>query len=402
MEEITLGADADKPQPIRLNLGAGAVPLEGYINLDRKTGEECYPLARPDNSADEIRASHILEHFPFRTTFNVLADWVRVLKPGGLLKLAVPDFDWQHTVYASDQASQYPLESYLMGGQTDKDDFHFAMFNAAKLTQLMEMAGVGEIERWKSTDPDCSSLPVSLNLQGRKGARKFPSLKGKVEGIYSMPRLAFTDNMFGATTTALALEINFTRRSGAFWGHSMQSVMEMFVDKVPYLLAVDYDTVFHFTDVLSLYRAMESNPQVDALNAVQIGRDRQTILMTIAGENGKPKTFIAPEDAEKDLMPVLSAHFGLTMIRTESLKKLPKPWFHSEPDKDGSWGQGRIDDDVYFWRKWRETGLNLMQANRIPVGHIQQVITWPSQHLDPVHQYLPDYQNHGKPAGVWR
>jgi len=51
-------------EPTRLNLGAGDKPLDGYINLDRKTGQECFPLAYDDGSVDVIRASHILEHFP--------------------------------------------------------------------------------------------------------------------------------------------------------------------------------------------------------------------------------------------------------------------------------------------------------------------------------------------------
>ena len=45
-----------------------------------------------DESVDEIRASHVLEHFPQAQLPAVIADWVRALTKGGKLKIAVPDF----------------------------------------------------------------------------------------------------------------------------------------------------------------------------------------------------------------------------------------------------------------------------------------------------------------------
>ena len=56
---------------MKLNLGAGEQQLEGYTNLDRKTGQEVYPLSgfltdhreldECDRNITEIRASHVLE-----------------------------------------------------------------------------------------------------------------------------------------------------------------------------------------------------------------------------------------------------------------------------------------------------------------------------------------------------
>lgn len=154
---------------IKLNLGGGTNPIPGYEVVDRITGKEAYPLAYADNSADEIRASHILEHFSHRWTLRVIEDWVRVLRPGGLLKIAVPDFEWIVEKYHSDEAGSLPLEAYLMGSQIAEDDgSHLAIFNEAKLQTLMEMAGLVQITRWTGDEADCSGLPVSLNLQGYK------------------------------------------------------------------------------------------------------------------------------------------------------------------------------------------------------------------------------------------
>ena len=63
-------------EKVRLNLGAGDSHLEGFKPIDRKLGSEVYPLAYNDESVDEIYASHVLEHFPYTKTQDVLDDWV--------------------------------------------------------------------------------------------------------------------------------------------------------------------------------------------------------------------------------------------------------------------------------------------------------------------------------------
>lgn len=173
---------------MKLNLGSGDVPLDGYRNLDAKTRDKLYPLAicqgekRPitgdpyydreelvDNSADEIRASHVLEHFPHYQTLSVLKEWVRVLKPGGWLKIAVPDFDWIWG-QRKERTNVSPelLEMYLFGGQVDDNDYHKALFTNKKLYELLQSVGLTNIQTWTSEIQDCASLPVSLNLMGQK------------------------------------------------------------------------------------------------------------------------------------------------------------------------------------------------------------------------------------------
>ena len=68
---------------MKLNIGAGTVEIEGFTPVDRRVGLEAYPLTYADGSVCEIRASHILEHFSEAEVPKVLADWVRVLEPGG-------------------------------------------------------------------------------------------------------------------------------------------------------------------------------------------------------------------------------------------------------------------------------------------------------------------------------
>lgn len=182
-----------RDRPLRLNPGAGGTSLPGYTPVDRKTGGFVCPLtagrdvaadeADPppwclpgggiaDNSVEAIYASHVPEHFSHRLTPAVLREWVRAPAPGGILKAAVPDYDYIHDAYANGTPTPHPIEWYLFGGHVDEDDRHGAMFNRRKLEGLMREAGLDEIEPWVGEINDCASLPVSLNLRGTKKGRE--------------------------------------------------------------------------------------------------------------------------------------------------------------------------------------------------------------------------------------
>lgn len=84
----------------KLHLACGTDYLEGYENVDLYPQEgakvdasyDVTTIPYPDNSIDEIRALHIIEHFDWFQIHNVLREWHRVLKPGGRLVLETPDF----------------------------------------------------------------------------------------------------------------------------------------------------------------------------------------------------------------------------------------------------------------------------------------------------------------------
>jgi glycosyltransferase involved in cell wall biosynthesis len=85
------------PQPsLRLNLGAGEDRRAGYLSVDLRSDvadilADVTRLPFADESAAEIFASDLLEHFPAAKTAQILAEWHRVLAPGGKLTLRVPN-----------------------------------------------------------------------------------------------------------------------------------------------------------------------------------------------------------------------------------------------------------------------------------------------------------------------
>lgn len=90
---------------MKLHLGCGTNYLEGYINIDlpsegqsvMKANADLYQDIRtlnyPENSLDEIRNHHLLEHFTRQDVLDLLLQWRKWLKPGGLLVVETPDFE---------------------------------------------------------------------------------------------------------------------------------------------------------------------------------------------------------------------------------------------------------------------------------------------------------------------
>src|ERR1700682_6456397 len=82
----------------RLEIGSGGRPQPGYIHVDQdpfawhvEAVAPAWRLPFPDNWADEILAVHSLEHVHPHFLLPTLAEWRRVLRPGGRLRVHVPN-----------------------------------------------------------------------------------------------------------------------------------------------------------------------------------------------------------------------------------------------------------------------------------------------------------------------
>ncbi len=388
---------------MKLNLGGGLQKIPGFVTVDRVGGQEVFPLPdHADGSIEEVRASHILEHFGHREVVDVLKEWVRVLKPGGRLRIAVPDFDWirQHV---EDQS--LPLESYLMGGQTDENDYHKSVYTERKLRDLMRYVGLTDIARWESEIQDCAALPVSLNLQGVKAENVVQQdgrieVKAKVAAFMSVPRLGWNDH-WGAAWNALRtpeFNIPLYKFGGAFWEQGVQRSLSTLIDKgIEWAIALDYDTLFDADDVKELLTLAAQYSDADAIVPIQVRRNNDQFLFTMKDAHGNVRRQASLEEFEPDLTPIETGHFGMTLIKLKALQDIPKPWLWSQPGPSGDWDDEKVDADIYFWKKWREHGKSLYQANHIKLGHLQLISTWPTNDWQIKHQYISDWSDNGKP-----
>jgi len=381
-----------------LDLGAGRVSPPGYIPLGRDHGSEIFPLAYADGSVDEIRASHVLEHFPHGQAAAVIKDWVRCLKKGGTLKIAVPDFAKIAKGYL--EGEPQPHESFITGGQVDANDFHHSLYDRDKLRQLLAGAGLVLTRPWVSDIEDCAAYPISLNLEARK-----PHVgELKVSGAMSVPRLGFMDNMFACIEAVIPCSVKLRKHGGVFWGQSLTKVFERIIeeDNPDLILTIDYDSIFLPKHLAHLIQLMMLYPEIDALAPLQSSRHLMTTLFTVHGKDGDNAPSIPRTEFRGDTTKIATAHFGLTLIRTAALKKMPKPWFYSQPSPKGDWGEGHVDEDIMFWRQWEKAGNSLHLANRVVIGHAELMVRWPDINLQTHYQSITDFQTKGVPEECWQ
>ena len=382
----------ERAKMLKLNLGSGTNNIDGYINIDKRYGQDAYPLDFDDESADEIRASHILEHFGHNQVVDVVKHWACKLKVGGVLKIAVPDFKKIAQSYID--GDQQDTCSYLMGGQVDENDYHKSVFDEQSLRQIMEAAGIKDIQYWDDYKDTCQ-LPISLNLMGVKA--DVHSVKRTVRCVISMPRVGFTANSRCMLRELSMRGIECTLGTGAYWHQVLTNIMEQEIKKRPdYLLTLDYDTWFTYKHVVKMMELMESSG-ADAVVSGQMKRETDELLLNA------DKTTMSKEEYESGMMPINSGHFGCTVFRTSSFEKLKKPWFLPKPGPDGGWNEGRIDADIYFWKNFKDSGLKALLATKLMIGHLQLMCTFPGtfeNSFKPVHCYLDDVENGKLPKHI--
>lgn len=389
-------------QPLRLNLGAGAIDLPGFTPIDRKTGGEVYPLDYPDGSVEEIVASHILEHFSHREVPTVLAHWVAKLKPGGKIRLAVPNFELLCELYQA--GAPVNTQGYVMGGHVDANDRHGCLFDRESLTEAMIAVGLERIGDWDDEPHGCADNPLSLNLMGFKPSGPATDLKG-VRACMSVPRFGPLMHPRCAEKAFFQLRIECNAKSSCYWAQQISNGMEEALEHEDcrYVLTMDFDTVFSAQDVMELYRLMEACPDVDAVFPLQSKRGCEQALFSIPGKTpGTSRTGVSEGDLSRNLLPAGSGHFGLTLFRADSLRKFPRPWMVPEPSKEGTWNGGHRDADIDFWKRFREAGFKAYLAPKVVVGHLEEVVKWPGKDLKPIYQQSSDYDEQGIPAEVKR
>lgn len=91
------------PGSIMLNIGCGTDYKDGWINIDNNSDDNIEkldlnwdlrnPLPFAENSVDFIFNEHFFEHLTVEEGQVVMKDLLRVLKPGGVIRIAMPDLE---------------------------------------------------------------------------------------------------------------------------------------------------------------------------------------------------------------------------------------------------------------------------------------------------------------------
>lgn len=145
--------EAARAGGLRLNLGCGHIPLDGYLNVDRRALPGVDIVAEVDNlpfgegELSEICSAHLLEHFPEeQMRRELLPYWVSLLKPEGTFRAIVPDGKAMTQAFAASEYSFETLRRVTFGGQDYDGDFHFNMFSPESLTHILHEAGLSQVD----------------------------------------------------------------------------------------------------------------------------------------------------------------------------------------------------------------------------------------------------------------
>lgn len=182
---------ATRQAPLRLHVGCGDIDAPGFINVDARpqphvhlVTDDLFDLGMiPDDTVDLVYMCHVLEHVALDAVVPTLREMHRILRPGGVLRLSVPDFDLLVDAYTASGRHLGAVERALMGGQNHAFNFHYAVFNAERLRGSLLESGFSSTRPWDPSScehhdfEDWASrpahwrggeFPISLNLEGLK------------------------------------------------------------------------------------------------------------------------------------------------------------------------------------------------------------------------------------------
>lgn len=139
---------------MRLHLGCGQRYLDGYVNVDVPQAERLFAVERqPDRfadltelrfdagSVDEVRLHHVFEHFTRPVACALLVAWRDWLRPGGKLRVEVPDFTRTALAMLNPLAGLHAEclgARHLFGSNEAAWANHLEGWSARRLTHILE------------------------------------------------------------------------------------------------------------------------------------------------------------------------------------------------------------------------------------------------------------------------
>ncbi len=155
---------------LRISLGCGDQPLDGYANIDLRKLPGVDVVAPLDGlpveggSVAELYSANLLGRFPQEDLRRRLMPyWVGLLRPGGVFRAVVPDVATMVQRFAGGAADFNSLSRSLYGSQETDSDSYQSGFTADSLRRLFEEAGLTDVELVASGRPAGDGFELELS-----------------------------------------------------------------------------------------------------------------------------------------------------------------------------------------------------------------------------------------------
>ena len=205
-------------EEIKINIGSGCAVADGYINIENsptyflhilspiinrfsllgklighnraiaiheyhkvrkqiKFKSVVNKIPYPDNSVSVIYSSHFLEHIPYNSALSLLIDCRRALKPGGIIRICVPNLRYEIDCYLN---NKYDCDLPM----ADKFMERLLFVKKDEITFLGRIMFLGpRMHMWMY---DSDSLINLFKLASLNNAKEEKYLESKIEEIYSL------------------------------------------------------------------------------------------------------------------------------------------------------------------------------------------------------------------------
>jgi predicted SAM-dependent methyltransferase len=185
----------------RLHLGCFDKPVQGWVNTDitphiwvakipgaaflihrlGKMSEERYEQHRkgifrkvnylnvakrfsyPDGTFRAVFSCHMLEHLQPKVAEFCLEECFRVLAPGGICRVVVPDLDVLISSYSSDRPEEFLAGIYEPTKSKKSKNAHHWLYNANSLIALLRKVGFQDAQKCEYRKGRCPDIDILDN-----------------------------------------------------------------------------------------------------------------------------------------------------------------------------------------------------------------------------------------------
>lgn len=178
-----------------INLGCGPIVTKGMINIDfffekgiDYGADLRYPLRIPSESIDGIICEHTFEHLDYSSDLQMFQECYRILKPGGVFRIILPDLslflkayvnndenwfkEWERMYFTTSKDSnraKRKLKTHLEAVSFVMQEYgHISAWDFNTLKAYLSEVGFTTIEQTEWRQGKVSELLIDTDMDTRK------------------------------------------------------------------------------------------------------------------------------------------------------------------------------------------------------------------------------------------